>query len=501
MQSDDPQPVPGATIAFILSLMTEDPRERPPEPAQRIGWRARWLTGVRSARDTTWSWLTDPALLVYRRHGFGQKRARATIVEFFLFIREVVREFWAIEATARAASLAYTTLLSLIPLLVAFTYILKEYFERLFPGFQAQIDTILNSVIPYQSPQLTYHLSRFAENAQTASTVGIIAFMFIAFRLFLAVEGAVNQIWKVRSARGYRQKIIAFTMLFFWGPLLMGLSFTTTSMLANSRFLGVLFKNDLIFQIVPVVVLFVGFTMVFWLVPSTRVRLPAAMVGALVTTTLFTLVRWGFGVYADSLMSGRLNLIYGTVGLAIIFLIAIEVMWVVILLGVEISYVWQNLYGLLRATEQQVQDHPEFDLYFALRAMIEIARRFDRREDAPSSYRLAEQFGTTDSQMLRVLRKLEDAKLVTPTGGEWIGFVPACDPDRISVDEVVTHMEGVQRLLPDIGPDDRERTAVGELFQRLNTCTAVALDRMSIGRLVRELYSPREVRSEDRITS
>jgi uncharacterized BrkB/YihY/UPF0761 family membrane protein len=52
-----------------------------------------------------------------------------------------------------------------------------------------------------------------------------------------------------------------------------------------------------------------------------------------VTTILFTLVRWGFGIYADYLMSGKLNLIYGAVGLAIIFLIAIEVMWVVILLA------------------------------------------------------------------------------------------------------------------------------------------------------------------------
>ena len=116
--------------------------------------------------------------------------------------------------------------------------------------------------------------------------------MFIAFRLFLAVEGAVNQIWKVRSARGYRQKIIAFTMLFFWGPLLMGLSFTTTAMLERNRYLRVLLRGRLIFMIVPIVVLFIGFTMLFWLVPSTRVRLPAAMVGALVTTALFTLVRW-----------------------------------------------------------------------------------------------------------------------------------------------------------------------------------------------------------------
>jgi membrane protein len=473
--------------------MTDDPRERPP------GWRERWVRRLGSAKNIVWSWLTDPAVLVYRRHGFGQKRFRATIVEFFLFLREVVREFWNIEGTSRAASLAYTTLLSLIPLLVAFTTYVQRYFSTVFPGFQFQIDAIMNAVVPYRSPQITYHLTRFTENAATASIFGAIAFMFIAFRLFLAVEGAVNQIWKVRSVRGYRQKIMAFTMLFFWGPLLMTLSFTTTNMLEKNRYLRILFQGDLIFIAVPIFVLFIGFTMLFWLVPSTRVRLPAAMMGAIVTTLLFAGVRALFGLYADWLMSGRLNIIYGTVGLAVVFLIALETMWVVILLGVEVSYVWQNLYGVLRATEQHVNDEPQFDLYFALRALIEISRRFDRREEPPSVYRLAEQLNTTDSQMMRVMRRLEDGKLVAETGGDWIGYVPACDPDRISIEEVVVQMEGVLRLVPDIGPDDRERATVGALFQTLNQCTAQALDHISIGRIVRDLYTPREVREEDAV--
>lgn len=471
--------------------MGEPPVERP------ISRQQRWMRKLVRAKDMTWSWLTDPAVLVYRRHGFGQKRVRATIVEAALFVREVIREFWAIEGTSRAASLAYTTLLSLIPLLVAFTTYVKRYFTTLFPGFYAQVDTMLNAVIPYRSPQITYHIARFTENAAAASIFGAIAFLFIAFRLFLAVEGAVNQIWKVRSARSYRQQIIAFTMLFFWGPLLMTLSFTTTSMLERNRYLRVLLEGELIFTAVPIAVLFIGFTMLFWLVPSARVRLSSAMIGAVVTTGLFTLVRWAFGIYADQLVSGRFNLIYGAVGLALIFLIAIEVMWIVILLGVQISYVWQNLYGLLRATEQQVEDQPQFDLYFALRGLIEVARRFDRREEPPSAYRLAEQLGTTDSQMTRIMRRLEDGKLVAQTGGDWAGFVPACDPDRISVEEVITRMEGMMRLVPGIGPDDRERAAVGDLFTRLNDCTSAALDRLSIGRMVRELYTPREVREED----
>src|SRR5436853_6275098 len=209
----------------------------PDEPQPPSGWRGRYQT----ARKTTWSWLTDPAVLLYRREAHGRAKARVATVEFFLFVREVAREFYEIQGTSRAASLAYTTLLSLIPRLVAFTQVLRRYFGTLFPDFQSQVDSVLNVVIPYQSPTLTYHLARFAENAQAASTLGAVTFMIIAFRLFLAVESTVNQIWKVRSARGYRQKIIAFTMLFFWGPILMGLSFTTTSVLEKNRYLRIFF--------------------------------------------------------------------------------------------------------------------------------------------------------------------------------------------------------------------------------------------------------------------
>src|SRR6059058_2721102 len=94
--------------------------------------RAKLKSRFANARTVVWSWLTDPAVLVYRREAHGRKRARVTTVEFFLFLREVTREFYDIEGTSRAAALAYTTLLSLIPLLVAFTTTLQRYFRNLF---------------------------------------------------------------------------------------------------------------------------------------------------------------------------------------------------------------------------------------------------------------------------------------------------------------------------------------------------------------------------------
>lgn len=435
-------------------------------------------------RRSFWSLLTDEAVLIYRRSAVGKDRARILLVESFLFVREVIRDFLTVHGTARASALAYATLLSLVPLLVAFSQILRSYFAKIFPDFQSQIDTLLNVVLPYQSAQISYHLNRFAENAEAASALGAVAFLLISFRLFMAVEGSVNAIWKVPSSRGYRQKIRAFTMLIFWGPILIGLSFTTSASLQRNPYLTILF-SDTMLMFVPVIVLFIAFTMLFWLVPSTKVQLKAAMLGAVVTTVLFQLVRYGFGTYLQTLFAGRLNVIYGTLGLVILFLIALEVMWVVILLGVQISYVYQNLQGVLRASEQQLEENPRFDLYFAIRALTEIARRFERREEAPSSYRLAEDLGATDKQMLRILRKLEGARLVQEIGGDWTGFTPGCDPDRITIDEVVVCLEGGGREIPEPESLDPAKAAVAEIFETMRACTHDAMHLRTIEQIVR----------------
>jgi len=450
------------------------------------------------ARKWLWSNWTDEAVMVYRRSARGKDKLRVTMVEFLLFVREVIWEFWRVQGSARAASLAYTTLLSLIPLLVAFSQILRSYFSKVFPDFKSEMETIFNVVLPYRSGQIAYHLNRFTENAQAASTFGAIIFLFISFRLFMAVEATINLIWKVETFRGYRQKIRAFTMLLFWGPILIGLSFTTSASLQKNAYLASIINNDWIASLVELLVLFIAFTMLFWLVPSTRVRVQSAAVGGIITAIAFETVRWAFGLYAEYLFSGNLNVVYGTAGLLIIFLLSLEVMWIVILLGVEISYVYQNLPGVLRASELQLAESPAFNLYFALRCLVEIARRFDRREDAPSSYRLAAEFGATDKQMLDVLRRLEDAKLVKEIGGDWTGFVPGCDPDRIAVEEVVKVMEGGSRGVPEPSAADGAKQMIIETFEVLSACAAGALDRRTIGQMVRDLYGSRQPsRDED----
>jgi membrane protein len=442
-------------------------------------------------RRWLWEQWSQEAGLVYRTSVHGRKGARAILIQSLLFLREVVREFWGMQGTARAASLAYTTLLSLIPLVVAFSYAIQSWFSEILPDIRTEADRVLNIVMPYQSAEIAAHMNRFAERADAASAFGAIIFLLISFRLFMAVEATFNHIWHVEKWRGYRQRIRGFTMLLFWGPILIGLTVTTNAMLLRNPYMQYIVERTPVPRVIPFILLILAFTMLFWLVPATTVKMRSAIFGAVITATLFELVRWGFAAYAAQLFAGRLNMIYGTMGLLILFLIALELLWVVILLGVEISYVHQNLQGIIRASELQLEEKQEFDLFFAFRAMIEISRRFDQRDDAPSAYRLAEEMGATDNQMLGVLRKLERAELIKEIGGEWTGWLPGGDPDRIRVQEVIDAVEGGQRQIPLYHPDDPAQKHVAELFAHLERCTSEGLEDRSIGQMVRTLYGPR----------
>src|SRR5687768_16201890 len=106
------------------------------------------LERLRNTRRWLWASWTDEAVLVYRRAASGRFKARIRMVELFLLVREVYREFWKAEVTSRAASLAYTTLLSLIPLIIAFSQTLGGWFGGAVPEFRARLDQFLNIVLP-----------------------------------------------------------------------------------------------------------------------------------------------------------------------------------------------------------------------------------------------------------------------------------------------------------------------------------------------------------------
>lgn len=367
----------------------------------------------------------------------------------FLFVREVGRGFLRTGATGRAAALAYTSLLSLIPLTVALWSVGRVFFAREFPDLRAHLDTLLNVVVPYQSAQITAQLVRATENATALPTIGTVIFILISFKLFGTVETIVNMSWRIERARTVRQKFRAFTMLFFWGPLLIGLSFAASSQFERSARVGPFFQHPVVQWAMPILVFFLAFTMLFWLVPATKVRIRSAAIGAAVTTASLELVRFLLAVYVAWLYRGTFDLIYGTIGLIVVFLIALELTWLVILLGVEVSYVHQNLGELVRAEAFGSGDTPSFDLYFGLLSIVGVCLAHRRREPAPGTEALARGVGAPREQIAELLGRLERGGFVARAGAEGEGWLPACDPGAVRLRELVAALEeGGRRRVP-----------------------------------------------------
>jgi membrane protein len=444
--------------------MSETPPHDPPGRPTSPGRIARWIRKI---------WTGEPDEI---RSTVGTSQPRARAVEVFLFVREVLRGLMSISASGRASGLAFTTLLSLIPLIAALSQVLKAYFAQIFPDLKIHVDTLLNLLLPYQSSQIAYHITRAAENAAALSTFGTIVFIIVSLRLFMVVETVVNMTWKVEGARTYRQKIRAFTMLFFWGPIVIGLSLSTSSAIELSPFVGRLLASELARSAIEIGAFFLAFTMLFWLVPATKVRIRSAALGAGVTTVLFQLVRAALGIYSTWLFQGTMNVVYGTLGLLVIFLVALEAMWLVILLGVEISYVDQNFHGILRASTRQLRDEPGYDVYFGLLALVEIVTRYQARDAAPRAEEIADDLGATDGQIRSILRRLESANIVRELTGEFSGWLPAGDPAEIRLREVMGELEGGgRRRIPPRAVETPGSHGVRELLETLDTASSEAL--------------------------
>lgn len=407
-----------------------------------------------------------------------------------LFVREVSRGILRTGVTGRAAALAYTTLLSLIPLMVALWSVGRVFFAREFPDLGAHLSTALNTVVPYQSAQISAQLIRATENASALPTIGTVIFILIAFKLFGTVETIVNMSWRIEKARTVRQKLRAFTMLFFWGPLLIGLSFAATSMFERSPKLGPFFQHPFVQWAIPLVVFFLAFTMLFWLVPATRVRIRSAAIGAAVTTVALEFVRFVFAIYAEWLYRGSFDLVYGTIGLVVMFLISLELMWLVILLGVEVSYVHQNLAEIAQGAEIGPAGAPSFDLYFGMLALVEICLAHKRREPAPRTAELAMRLSAPREQIVELLERLERNRFVARSGGDDESWIPACDPDAVALRELVEALEeGGRRRVPRAVPR-RECPgdhAVAALLASLDDGLVAASGDRTLGQLVDEV--------------
>lgn len=346
-----------------------------------------------------------------------------------------------------ASALAFVTIFSLVPLLAALSFV----GTRVFSQYPERSLEVFIQVLPYAEKDMTDKLREFLDQAETMHGVGLAALFATTLFAFATIEETFNKIWNVSRRRPFRYRLLTFVLLLFVGPLLIGATFSSLILLRQSPNLRELVRGSVILHLTPFLASVVGLTLLYWLVPSTRVRFRNALAGALFGAILLEILRQSFGYYVEFFRG--VSTVYGSSAFALLFLLSIELTWTIVLLGSEAAYTAQHFALLSRG----LHTHPPVAASWVGLAALAFLSRNGREPGTappPSAEELASHLSLPARDLQRTLHPLLTRGLLRETAGG--GYLLGRDPGELRVEEIFDAYEHrARRSVEHIGADLR----------------------------------------------
>jgi membrane protein len=348
---------------------------------------------------------------------------------------QVVRQWARDRCPQQAASLAFQSALSIVPLIAIALVLL-----RAFGAIEAQsalVDIISKQVLPISREEISKHLVGWADNMSDYGTVGVTGFftmMVLSFIMFNSTESIFNDIWRSEKRRSLGQKLVVFYALVTIIPALMGISLYHAARYGlTSGFVGAFGALS---------ATWVALVLANKLLPTAFVGWGPAAIGALFSALTFEASKHLFGLYLAHVAFQSYAGIYGTLGLLPALLVWIYYSWLVVLLGAEIAHAAQNLRQLERLDRRSRSGSPENELLekvnglVAARFMCAVVEAWRKGQPPLGRDALAARFDVSEEVADRIVRRLRERHLLLEVDGA--GYLPARHPGEIHLADVLS---------------------------------------------------------------
>lgn len=316
-----------------------------------------------------------------------------------------------------AASLAFTTLLSLVPF-VTLVAVVSSKFPQSAHLDAALRGFLLDNLLPDKAGKvIAGYAIQFSQKATNLTIAGAFALVVTAVLLMKTIDQVLNQIWMVRSRRPWATRLAAYWMALSFGPILLaGGVFLASAMLSMS--LNIV--NEPVWleaaglRFISVAVLSGVFAMLYYAVPHCSVRLGDAVVAGVLAAVGLSVMQRLFSFYLIHFPS--YTLVYGAFAAVPIFLLWLYLSWIVILLGAVVAAVLpeRNL------RRRPLPVFPGRRLYVALQIIAELvdAQREGGQRDVDV---LADAARCGHGEVRELLEVLECAKIAARReDGGWL---------------------------------------------------------------------------------
>ncbi len=334
--------------------------------------------------------------------------------------------------------------------------------------------------------KLSDQLGRYTVNA-----ISLSALIIIAVFLLHTIEGAFNDIWHVQQKRRFLYKFVVFWAVVSLGPVLIGASiYLSWSVIPYLRSVPGLQALSKLVGLLPLLISIIVFYLTYYFLPNARVRWSSALAGAVVAAILWELAKRGMYLYAFLVVP--YSKIYGSLGLALIFMLWLFLTWVIVLFGAEVSYTSQNLHAL-RYLEQRSKVHfSPLSEVLALRVVLVAAKSLLEGRGPLSVLGMARELGVAEDEVRPLTDRLVATRLltvVTPATGAFahdMQFVLAKAPEALQVREVLQCVrEDMGWALTGASP--HESNELTRLFGQFDQSIQAVLGNLNLTDLVRRV--------------
>jgi len=251
------------------------------------------------------------------------------------FLQAFTKEIERSNLLLVASSLAYTTILSLIPLL-AVSFAIFQAFGGLSKLYDVLEPLILSNLAEGLSEEVVSKIKSFIENAHGSAlgVGGFVGLVFTSMSMLSSIEKSINRIWNTETKRGWFQRVSAYWLFITLGPLAFAV---TVGAVTSSNFpLSSLIPSGTGFFLAMSVFL----TGIYYWVPHCEVRIKFAAFSGFVAASLFQAAQTGFRLYTARVLT--YSKIYGSLGAVPLLLLWIYIVWLVVLGGAALTAALQR---------------------------------------------------------------------------------------------------------------------------------------------------------------
>jgi len=376
-------------------------------------------------------------------------RTKCFFVKQLRILILATREFVKNKCSLSASALTFYSILSIVPVLAMAFGIAKGFGfqllleKQLLEKFQGQ-EEVMSRVVAFARSLL--------ENTKGGmiASIGVLFLLWTVIKLLSQIERSFNDIWAVEYPRTYGRKFSDYLSIMLISPILFILSSSVTVFI-TTQITVITQKVALIGMFSPVIFLMLKFIpygliwilliFMYLLMPNTKVNFSSGVIAGVIAGTIYQIAQWAYITFQVGM--ARYNAIYGSFAALPLFLIWIQLSWMIVLFGAEISFAHQyaNTYDF---EPDRRFISPAFKKLLSLQISCLIISKFLKAEPPLSAINISKTLEIPIRLTQQILYELVEAGILSDTEdkkNKTVSYQPARDINTITINSVIEALE------------------------------------------------------------